>query len=494
MPSEVQSQPVAVRGAETGLLISALLPEQIEIIKRQLTLKTKPWSGSKEPPRTIHCYREDGGYLWVPRNYARRRFESLNPVDQTVLGMSMEFDLSGARLDPEREQDKSVPATIAALQEDGDGIVLSPTGTGKTFIGLYVGAYFGVAIGWPVYASHMEDNVRDHIHLIGLTQDDIGIVKGPRCDLGKPVTIMYVQSLLSSRVYPPELYTQMGIMICDEVNRHGAPKWKATLEQFPAAKRLGMTADLKRRDGLGPVIPWLFGRTTYRAERITPQDADPPKVIVFRWCKTYNPMSYCQWEKVGGEWQPGDPHPSKYDKVLAQDAGRNLMLMKEVKQALKTGRQIICLSRFVDHLVECRNILLKLLDPMHPLERLARCEAPPALPSVRMLRAGMKESQRREVYASRVIFATFKMANDALNVPSLDTLYFLTPPGDPLQPAGRIRWKAEGYDRRPLLIGECYEQTPYSERRWKQRRKKERSLGMSIKQVDRYPKNYRSAV
>lgn len=481
--------PRVVRGAELGLLLSALLPEQIEIIKKALTLKTKPWSGSNEGPRTVRCWREEGGFLWVPRNYARSRFEP--DRDDTVEGMPFTFDLSGARLDPERGQDQSAPATIDYLTQAHDAVLVSPTGTGKTFLGLYVGAHFGRAIGWPVYASHMEDNVRDHIHLIGLSQDDIGIVKGPRCDLGKPVTIMYVQSLLSGRRYPPELYRQMGIMVCDEVNRHGAPEWKATLEQFPARRRLGMSANPKRKDGLTPIIPWLFGGTAYTAQRIVPKDAVPPKVIAFRWKRTYGPMSYCRWEKDGGDWQPGDPDPTKYDKKCAADRARNHMLMGEVVKALKTGRQVICLSRFVDHLVECRNILLNMLDPMHPLERLARCELPPALPDVRMLRAGMrKESRRREVYASRVMFATFKMANDALNVPSLDTLFFLTAPGDPLQPAGRLRWKAEGYDRRPLLIGECYEETPYAEDRWRWRRSKERGLGMSIKTVDRYPGNY----
>lgn len=476
----------AVRGAELGLRLTTLTDERCDRLKRRLTVKTKPWDPN-EKPRAVPCWREDGEFLWMPRNYPIVP-ESVD--HHTTTGISARFDTTAIRLDPERQQDQCAPAVIDHLFKWGDGILVSPTGTGKTVLGLYIGAYFGRAIGWPVYASHMEDNVRAHAHLIGLSDDDIGVVRSDRCDLGKPLTIMYVQSLLARR-YPDELYQQFGIVVCDEVNRHGAPEWKATLEQFPAVYRLGMSADPRRRDGLDPIVSWLFGDVAFRAKRVVPRDAKPPTVVAFKWGREYSYNSYCRWRRGLDGWESGDPHPTKYDKRLARDAERNRMLMDEVHRALSSGRQILCLSRFVDHLIVCRGILLRLIDPVSFVERLARLEPPPALPQVRMLRQGLNEAQRQEVYGADVIFATFKMASDALNVPSLDTLFFLTPPGDPLQPGGRLRWKAEEYERRALLIGDVYEEGPYPERRYRSRRDKVRGLGMQVREVRRYPQNYR---
>jgi len=483
--------PEAIFGAEFGLRLDILAPGQADFLKKQLTIKTKPWDPSEEP-RTVVCWREAGGYLWMPRNFRRAAFAVLS-AQQRVLRQEPRhevFDLTKCRFDPERDQDESIPATLAYLQEHGDGVLVSPTGSGKTFIGLYVGAALGLPIGWPVYASHMEDNVRDHIHLIGLTDDDIGVVKGDRCDLGKPVTIMYVQSLLA-RTYDPVLYSQFGIIVCDEVNRHGAPEWKRTLELFSAQHRLGMSADPRRKDGLGPIIGWTFGGVAHVAKRIVPEGATPPTVVAFNWRRTYTYESYCRWKPGADGWSAGQAHPSKYDKKLAKDQERNKMLMTEVMLAISSGRQILCLSRFVSHLVHCRTLLRRMLHPMGALDQLARLKVTPALTDIRMLRQGLKESQRREVYRANVQFATFKMASDALNVPSLDTLFFLTPPGDPLQPGGRLRWKDEGFDRRPLLIGDCFEATDYAKGRLRWRRDKYRSLGMSFKEVGRNPGEFK---
>ncbi len=483
----MSDEPLAVLGAELGVRLDALLPGQLEALQKRLTLKTRPWDPS-ERPRTIECWRVESGWLWMPRN-----FDPKLPLPRPEQRMSSPartdvFDVKKAMslLDPERGQDVTVPKTIEYMRDRGDAVLISPTGTGKTFVGLAIAAALGYPIGWPVYASHMEDNVRDHIAMIGLTEDDVGVVKSDRCDLGRPLTIMYVQSLLSRR-YPEELYTQFGCIVADEVNRHGAPEWKRTLELFSALHRLGMSADPRRKDGLTAIVHWTFGAVAHRAERIVPEQAEPPKVIAFHWKRRYRLERFCRWTKVEDQWVPGDPHPAKYDKVLAADDDRNRMLMREVAQALSSGRQILCLSRFVNHLAHCRRLLREILDPKWPLDRLADLDPPSALPVVRMLRTGLNEASRRAVYLARVQFATFTMASDALNVPSLDTLFFLTPPGDPLQPGGRLRWKDEGFNRRPLLIGDTYEATDYAVERLIRRRDKYRGLGMDFKKIERNP-------
>ena len=482
METYVSPGPV-VRG-EIGLLKSDLALGERESIRTALTITTKPWDDN--PAETIHAYREDPDYIWVPRewNPALRH----GATDETSLGLPATFDLSKVQLDPERGQVAAIPAMLAYLLANYAGLLIAPTGTGKTLQGLVLGAKLGRCIGWPIYASHQEDNVREHAHLIGLSQSDIGIVRSDRCDLGKPLTIMYVQSLLA-RDYPPELYTQFGLLVADEVNRYGAPQWKATVAKFTARYRLGLTADPHRFDGLGPFITWLFGEIGYEVERIRSKNIQVPSVTSIRWRRTYALGSYCKWKKIAGEWRMGDGHPTKYDHQLAKDRERTTMFMQFAKTAALKGRRILVFSSLVDHLVEAREILMDLLDPVSPAERFARAAAPPlGLPTTSFYKAGMKKKADRDrAMDADVKFTTFAMARDAFNDPRLDTMFFITPPGNPLQPKGRLREKDEGYGRKPLMIIDGYEDTPYAADKYRKRRDYYRRDGLTVRQVERVP-------
>src|SRR5581483_7992757 len=122
-----------------------------------------------------------------------------------------------------------------------------------------IGSHFHTSLGVFIYAAHMLDNWLGQAEFaLGIKPEDIGIVQQDRCDLGKPITIMSIQSLLA-RKYPDELYNQIGFLICDEVNRFGAAEWNKCIRQFPGKYRLGVSSDPSRPDGLEKVITWNLG-------------------------------------------------------------------------------------------------------------------------------------------------------------------------------------------------------------------------------------------
>jgi hypothetical protein len=95
---------------------------------------------------------------------------------------------------------------------DGDGRFLLGdfTVTHNTFMACRIGAAIGRYIGWFVYAGHMADNAVDHAKsILGLSEDQIGIVQGDRCDLGKPFTVMMVHRDARRRRSPPLRSTGM---------------------------------------------------------------------------------------------------------------------------------------------------------------------------------------------------------------------------------------------------------------------------------------------
>jgi len=473
---------------ELGIHLSELDDDQRELLEQQLTLVSRPWGDN--PPKTVRCYQEKDGRLWIPRHFEPMSMWQLVDSWEWSTGRHHQFQVQ-AKLDPERGQVRAVPAMIEYLKRHGAGVLRSGTGTGKTVVGLIIGAAFECFIGIPVYNGHMMDHwTEDAMKVLGLSEDDIGIVQSDRCDLGKPVTIMMVQSLLARR-YPDELYEQIGFLIGDETPHFGAPEWKATVGMFPARYRLGLTADPKRKDGLGALINWTFGEVGYTARRVRTKDIKPPTVTAIFWKKTYPWGSYCKWEKDStGQWAMGDEgHPSKYDNVLAADEDRTRMLVAEIKNAAVKQRSILVFSARVEHLVEMRELLARQLDPPTAIERLAQLRAPPPnLPVLGHLKSGLKKSQREWVLKADIIFATYAMARDAFNAPKLDTEFFATPPGDVEQPAGRLREKAEDHDRKPLMIVEVYEDTPYGREKWVKRRDWYRQRGFKVQEVTRTPR------
>jgi hypothetical protein len=465
----------AVMRGEVGIPLADLSAIELAYLKKKLTFAKKQWDPD-DPPTIILGFTIADDMIWVPRAFEPTNVHPRVARWELADGLPHPFVIS-AKLDPQRGQVEAVPNTVAYLKAHGTGILVAPTGTGKTLQGLVIGAELGRFIGWPVYASHMEDNVREHAHLIGLTDDDIGLVRGKKCELGKPLTIMYIPSLLRNK-YPQALYDQTGTLIADEVNRHGAPEWKKTIAQFAARYRLGMSADPKRKDGLDRLIRFAFGNIAHESPRIRSAKVKPPTVVTFYWPRDYPEQKFARWKQRDGEWVMSDNDPLKYDKCLAADEGRNRMLATEIRQAVATGRKILCFSRLVNHLKEMER-LVRGHDGV--VDRLAGVVNGTTHDfTTGLLIGSMKKKDRAISIEADVLFTTYAMARDAFNDPKRDTGVFLTPAGDVLQPLGRLREKVEWIDRRPLLWLDTFEKTKYSRRKMTSRHRKYEKLKIPV--------------
>jgi superfamily II DNA or RNA helicase len=475
---------LVMRG-EVGLPRSDLDPFSLELLKRQLTRTPTGYDGPGNPVCALRD--DDPDQVWLPRYFQKETLWPLVGQWSWASGSPFQFNAQ-IRLDPERGQDTAVPAMIQHVSQHSGGILVAPTGTGKTLMGYAVASSFNRFIGVPVFVGHMLDNWVQHAKtVLGLSEDQIGIVQGERCDLGKPVTIMMLQSLLARR-YPDALYEQIGFLLCDEVHRFGANVWKTVVAQFPAKYRLGLSANPVRKDGLGDLISWSFGEVGHRAKRVRSEAAVAPTVFVLNMDRDYPYESYCTWTRDNGEWAPGEPHATKYDKVIAADEVRNDLIVQEILKAIAKQRSIIVLSSLVKHLDHLRRKVYLALEEIHPLKRIVQNVPYPqgkCFTRLATLEAGLKPHEREQVGEADVIFATYSMAREALNIPKLDTAFFTTPTGDPLQPVGRLREKVEGVERRPLLIVDCSEATSYAKGRLTKRKRAYQSLGLRVVEVVR---------
>jgi hypothetical protein len=478
-----------------GILAKKLKTSVQLDMQEKLTLYTKAWGNAA--PTEVEAFHKDNGYFWIPRfffeNCISKRMVGKHPIKfEWANGAPQNLPLN-AVLDSKRGQPLAVDRMVAHLQEHSGGILVAPTGCGKTILGYAIGQRLNTSIGVLVYAGHMVDNwIETAKWLFDLGDDDIGLVQRDRCDLGKPVTIMMVQSLLTEKQYPQELYDQFGVIIADEVNRFGAPQWNEVMKLFPARYRVGMSADPKRDDGLDQLVQWHFGKIAHKVVMSRPK----PDVIQLLYKKTYHQNSYSDvWKRTPS----GDPMPNalKYDKLLVKDEARNEFIVDEMVKMRSKGRKILVFAKLKDHLKLLKaqfeqkwNVLDRMVIALEDESEELEFDANET--KITLLVGGLEKRKKdkgkmAEAMAGDVIFCTYAFGRDAMNVPHIDTLILASPAGKVLQVIGRLRDKGPA-DRRPLLAMDIYEDCGYSRRKAQRRADTYNQLGIKIIHATRTPK------
>lgn len=462
-------EPSVILGADLGIRLDTLIEDRRVGLEWLLTAISKPWKNN--PQTVVEGYHEENGYLWIPRQFGLAQ-GFVPDQDRRALGAPQDLELK-AKLDPVRGQVEAVPAMVKFIRENGAGLLVAPTGCGKTLLSYAIGAHFHTSLGVFIYAGHMLDNwIGQAEFALGIKPEDVGLVQQDRCDLGKPITIMSIQSLLARR-YPDALYNQIGFLICDEVNRFGAAEWNKCIRQFPGKYRLGVSADPSRPDGLEKVITWNLGTIGYTIQKRTviltivriQTDIDYPE-------NSYKDFTLTEER---GEFVAD---ALRYDKKLASDEKRNREIIEQLIKARKKGRRVIVFSRLRDH--------LDLLYQMWGNEFESEFSEDRGYPrtTADFLVGGLKKKERERAMSADIKFATYGFCRDAMNDPTMDTVFFCTPPGNPLQPAGRLRDKGP-VDRQPLMILDFTENTRASIETWDKRLRTYERLGFTVVTVKR---------
>lgn len=467
---------IVMRGA-VGLRKDLLDEEHLAHYKSRLTLQTIPFKDN--PPVNVEAYTEDDDYLWVPRYFDKLTFWP-EIKDWEWVAPHLDYKLFKLMEPcPKRRQPEAIEALVETLKRDSACIGVLPTGLGKTLTALEICRQFQTPIGIFVYAGHMIDNWVEHAQRhLGIPKEDIGLIKENRCDVGKPLTIISIQTALC-RDLPKEAMEQFGIIVGDEIQRYGASAWSRVAAKFPARYRLGMSASPTRDDGLDPIIRWNFGKVGFAIHKRP--TGELPLVCMVRYPSVYQESKYLDYRKIPGRnggkgrWVPGSPNAMKYDKLLSKDKGRNTWLVDKMIEARAKGRNILVFARHRDH--------IKVLhDEFTKRYSLLRAQATFPETQASLLWGGIKAAERKRACEGQLIFTTHSYAREALNLTHLDTLIFASPAGDPLQPAGRLRDKGNS-DRKSLLIIDPFEGNDYSFRKAMRRKGTYESLGMTVKRL-----------
>lgn len=428
-----------------NIVMKYLTKDQLLKIKTDLTVvphmpDAKP-EDIEKMKYAVYSYTEDGKNIIIPRYYGISRFGKPDRVD---FDEAEEVDMTFTKTLRKKQQDV-VDLCIKYMEKNGGGLLSVPCGFGKTICALYIAQKLGLKTLVVVHKTFLLNQWIDRaLNFLNIKIDNIGIIKQKKCDInGKDLVIGLIHTI-SKREYN-DLYKQFGLVIFDEAHHVCARFFSKTLMKTSSKYTLSLTATPYRNDGLIKVMYWFTGGTIYR-EKIKMNVNVVVKTVTHRSKDTKNFREYQRWFNGGLR-----PNPQKMSRNLMKIDSRNNTIISMIDYMRKTypDRKILVLSEMIDHLTLLKTSVDELIKKdvdagIIDEDEIYTC----------YYIGDSKQHEREEAEEmGDIIFATYQMANEGLDISRLNTLIYATPKKDIVQSVGRIMRKILSTgDVRPLII------------------------------------------
>jgi superfamily II DNA or RNA helicase len=276
------------------------------------------------------------------------------------------------------------------------------------------------------------------------------------------VVVATVQTLCKGTKVPQSFYDKFGMVVIDECHHMAARSFSRALSEIYTGYMLGLSATPRRKDGLADVFHWWMGPTLHY---------EPPKPNPRVRVNRYRFRCAHEDFKEQRSWMGGGRTGPDQVKTISKLIGlreRNSFIVDRIWDRLLTpGARILVLSERLAHLKSMRKELRRRDDAVRAaLRRTADAmersspgsgehlyaSAEKRLKLTKMV-GGMKADAMKAAEEGTVIFSTFALSEEGLDVESLNTVVLTTTKTTILQSVGRILRAmdyAEGLE--PLVI------------------------------------------
>lgn len=439
----------------------AWIPQSaVELTELKHDLTVKYFKMGEKEPIFVPAYETTKNYILVPRAYGLQLIAKLGHTADTRFseGHPVRFPKNVKHEGDYAYQGPIVEEMLAISKHRNDFIVEAATGKGKTVMALSVIQKRGrTALVIVDQENLMLQWIKQCKTVLGLRQQQIGIIQGDTCDFrGKAVVIAMVHSLVQ-REYDEEMYDYFGTVVFDEVHGLGAPTFSASLRMFPAEVRFGVSATVDRADALQRILHWNLGNV--EVELSDKHD------------RSY--LYYLESDTVYSWYANISPKSGRILMEVSEDTNRNCLLAEAIYWMYSEGREILVISDRIEQLealmamVEylganpaelalytgMRNVWGYQKNPTpkrRPYGYVSGTEYTPVILAPKRKKIS-KADLAKALDDAVVLFATYGMFSKGVDVPRLNGGIDCTPRAKAAQTHGRILRKKEG-KLRPLWV------------------------------------------
>lgn len=412
--------------------ISCIVRGQYNVPKAMVTstffstlLVTPKVHNDFQTPQPFPVYTTSQAYIRIPRTLGFQTFGM--PTPRMIQGIETRYKFELQLREYQRPAVNRVLAEFAR-HAGRDCMLEAGTGTGKTVMGICIMARWGRKSAVIVHKEFLLNQWKERISMC-CPSAKVGIVQRDRCEYKDQDIIICMLHSIVQKDYPSDFFDSIGLVIVDECHHIAAKTFSKVLRPFGAAHRLGLTATAERSDGLTRVLHWLMGPTVFRIQRRpgakTTTSVPSVKQLLFK------PTT---WKEI--RTAKGTILFTKMITKMVEDAARNAQIRDALVELSAQKRKILVVSHRRKHLLALQSILPSTVTS-----------------SMYVGETTKKGKRRREVEKDQVsiLFTTYQMGEEGLDLPFLDTLVMATPRKKLDQIIGRILRKKAG-KQSPLIV------------------------------------------
>lgn len=314
---------------------------------------------------------------------------------------------------------------VRAVKSGKQGIIVMPCGAGKTETALQVITELGQPALWITHTTDLlNQSLNRAKDKLQLGAGEYGVIGGGEYTVGSHITFSTVQSLRQKDL--DSLAWRFGTVVVDECHRafmsdSKMGMFEEVMERLPALYRIGITASEHRSDGLIQGMYHLIGRKIYEV----PQER----------LNQGGNLMLPTVKAIPTGWSYEGDKTMEFGAMLCEminDYGRNTMIRDQINR--NVGRCCLVLSDRLEQL----EWLYQMADSFGGKEYI----------NGKSSRKNRDEAIRRmKSGESNILFATYSLAKEGLDIPGLDRLFLCTPHRDKVavqQSVGRIMRQHEG--------------------------------------------------
>ena len=289
---------------ESRILVETSNSDLIVQIKKENTFPNPQYQANRGQgrsnyctPRYLHCYTQNYQGITINRGFYRRLLELCEKFGEPIkiTDNTTKNDVTYPCFpDSIKLRDYQEAAVEAALKVK-DGIVISPTGSGKTLMALSILQRLGQK---TLIVCHRKELALQWISVIKkIFNIDAGFIGDGKFSESS-ITVALIQSLFSNKQLPEPFLASNGLVIFDEAHHIPSSQFMDVQKSLPAMYRYGFSATVNRRDGLENMIYNAIGNAVYEVSRDDVEEIGatvPITIVVKHTGFTPNINEYATW-------------------------------------------------------------------------------------------------------------------------------------------------------------------------------------------------------
>lgn len=363
-----------------------------------------------DKPRVIACAEDFPNHIAHPRGCLEDILRLLGEIG--IKPLIIEEHHSGTPLEVKFKGKLRTEQEMAgtALLEHNNGVLSATTAFGKTVLAAWLIAERKVNTLILVHRKQLQQQWIDRlITFLDIPSDRIGRIGGGKRNPTGHIDVALIQSLYRKGAVD-DIVADYGYIIVDECHHLPAQKFEQVTRQAKAKYITGLTATLKRKDGLHPIITMQCGPVRFCVDAKEQAAKRPFEHTVY-----VRPTPFIPIKPAHADMRIH--FNDLYDEII-RDTARNRLICNDVIKSVKEGRSPVVLTERNDHL----DILFN--------ELYNKCQ------NLIVLRGGMSSKELAKVSQrlaeirdndERVLLATGKYIGEGFDDARLDTLFLTLP-------------------------------------------------------------------